>query len=596
MSIDKRLRTYRSFGPVAILAAALLSACGGSGMPGAGNGYGNPPPPPPPPPPTASAYSMSKLVSDGSVAAISKDSHLVNPWGIVMAPGAPVWVANNSSQTSTVYDGKGTIQTTVVAIPPGLNGAADPTGIVFNATSGFVIAKGAASAPAKFIFDGEGGTISGWSPQVDPQNTVVMYDDGAGGAVYKGLALAADAAGINRLYATDFHNGKVDVFDATFKKVNVSGGFVDSTLPASYAPFGIQTLVVQNQTLIFVTYAKQQPPDNHDNADGAGLGLVDVYDVNGTLKSHLIPVGGKLNGPWGIALAPTTFGSLSNKLLIGNFGDGVINAFDPVSGAFVGSIDDAMGQAIATPGLWGIAFGNGAQDQPASTLYFAAGIANEADGLYGRIDLGANPPDIVAPTTTITSPSANVTLSGTVSITATASDDVAVTSVKFFAGTTLIGTSTTAPYSVNWDTTTVANGTVSLTTQAQDAAGNIGTSPVVTVTVSNSSAAPVTLNQLQSSIFTPICSGCHTGTGSSLPGSMNLTAGHAFTSLVGVASVEQPTVLRVAPGNPDNSYLVRKLEGTAGISGQRMPFGGPYLDQATIDKVKSWITAGALDN
>jgi uncharacterized protein (TIGR03118 family) len=591
MLIDKRIRTCRLFRLSAIAAAALLSACGGSGGSG-GGGYVNPPPPPPPPP-TASSYSMSKLVSDGSVAAISTDSHLVNPWGIVMAPGAPVWVADNGSQTSTVYDGKGAVEATIVNIPPGLNGAADPTGIVFNGSSDFVITKGAASGPAKFIFDGEGGTISGWASQVDPQNAVVMYDDGAGGAVYKGLALATDATGANRLYATDFHNGKVDVFDATFKKVTVAGGFTDTTLPAGYAPFGIQALVVQNQTLLYVTYAKQQPPDNHDNADGAGLGLVDVYDTSGTLKSHLIPAGGKLDGPWGLALAPANFGTLSGMLLVGNFGDGIINAFDPVSGAFVGTIEDAMSQPIANPGLWGIAFGNGAQNQPTTTLYFAAGIASEADGLYGRIDLGANPPDILAPTAAITSPAANATVSGTVTITATASDDVGVTAVKFFAGATQIGSSAAAPYSASWDTTTVANGTVSLTVQATDAAGNVGTSPAVSVTVSNSTTPAVTLSELQSTIFTPICSACHTGTGSSLPGSMNLTAGHTFTSLVGVPSVEQPAVLRVKAGDPTNSYVIRKLEGTAGITGARMPFGGPYLDQATIDKVKAWITAGA---
>jgi uncharacterized protein (TIGR03118 family) len=599
MRIDKRIWTRRSCGLGAALVMALIGACGGSGGSGAsGGGYGMPPSTPPPtsPPPTGSAFSMSKLVSDGSVAAASTDTHLVNPWGIVMAPGAPVWVANNGSQTSSVYDGRGAKLTTLVSIPAGLNGAADPTGIVFNGGTDFVVSKGSASAPAKFIFDGEGGTVSAWAPSVDPQNAIVMYDDGAGGAVYKGLAVAADTAGVTRLYATDFHNGKVDVFDDTFKKVTLAGGFVDPTLPAGYAPFGIQALAVQGQTLIYVTYAKQQPPDNHDNADGAGLGLVDVYDTSGALKSHLIAAGGKLDGPWGMALAPANFGSFGGKLLVGNFGDGIINAFDPVTGAFAGSIEDSMGQAIATPGLWGIAFGNGAQNQPATTLYFAAGIANEADGLYGRIDAGATPPDIVAPTATITSPAANATVTGTVAVTATASDDVGVTEVKFFAGTTAIGTSATAPYSVNWNTTTVANGSVTLTAQAQDAAGNVGTSAGVKVTVSNAAPAQVTLTQLQTSIFTPICSVCHTGAGSSLPGSMNLTAGHAFASLVGVASVEQPSVLRVKPGDPANSYIIRKLEGAAGITGQRMPLGGPYLDQATIDQVQAWISAGAQNN
>src|SRR6516165_3649363 len=199
-----------------IAAAALLAACGGYG---GSSSYGSPPPttpaapPPPAPTPTPSAYSVSKLVSDGAVTAATTDANLVNPWGIVFAPGAPVWVANNRTQTSTLYDGTGLRQTLVVNIPAGLNGAADPTGIVANGTTDFVVTHAGAAAPAKFIFAGEGGTITAWAPAVDGHNAFVAFDDGPGGAVYKGLAIAADTSHATRLYATDFHNGKVDVFD-----------------------------------------------------------------------------------------------------------------------------------------------------------------------------------------------------------------------------------------------------------------------------------------------------------------------------------------------------------------------------------------------
>ena len=582
-----------------IAAAALLAACGGYG---GSNSYGSQSPPPttpaaPPPPaptPTPSAYSVSKLVSDGAVTAATTDANLVNPWGIVFAPGAPVWVANNRTQTSTLYDGTGLRQTLVVNIPAGLNGAADPTGIVANGTTDFVVTHAGAAAPAKFIFAGEGGTITAWAPAVDGHNAFVAFDDGPGGAVYKGLAIAADTSHATRLYATDFHNGKVDVFDNTFHKVTVAGGFSDTTLPAGFAPFGIQALTVHGQTLIYVSYAKQDA-GKHDNVDGAGLGLIDVYDTQGALQSHLVATGGKLNAPWGLALAPANFGTLSNMLLVGNFGDGTINAFDPSTGKPGGTLSDASGQPIVNSGLWGIAFGNGAHNQPTTTLFFAAGVGGGADGLYGRIDLGATAPDVTAPSVSITSPAANATVGGTVTISINATDNVGVSGARFFAGTAQIGLATKAPFSLEWDTTTVADGSVALTAQVTDAAGNVSTSAGVTVTVNN--AAPtVTLSQLQAAIFTPRCSGCHTGVGSSLPGVQNLTAGNTFAAIVGVTSIEQPALKKVAPGDPDHSYLVQKIEGAPTISGARMPFGGPFLTQAEINLVRAWIAQGALNN
>jgi uncharacterized protein (TIGR03118 family) len=551
------------------------------------------------------AFSTTSLVADlaGGGAAVT-DAKLVNPWGIAFGPTTFAWVANNHSETSTLYDGNGKAQPAagplVVSFAASGSGTTfDPTGVVYNASTDFMITSGATSGAARFIFVGEGGMIAGWAPGVDVTHAITTYTD-AGGAVYKGLAIANNGTG-NFLYATDFHNGKVDVFNATFTRQTPSAtsfAFADPTLPAGYAPFGIQALPTgtNGATQIYVSYAQQSPPSN-DNANGAGLGLVDVFDTNGNFVSHLIPTGGLLNAPWGLALAPADFGTLSNTLLVGNFGDGRINAYDPTTGTFVGTIADSGGTAFALPGLWGIAFGNDASNQPHNTLFFAAGTNNEANGAYGRIDVGATPPVLnQPPVVAVTAPTGSV--SGTVTVTATAQDSITIAKVEFFVGGVSLGVATTSPYSVQWDTTTLANGSVTLTATATDVDSNVGTSPGVTVTVSNGVAA-TTLSQIQASVFTPKCSGCHNGSnppGGALPGSQDLRAGSSFASLVSVASLEQSSLLRVKPGDPANSYLIQKLEGAATITGQRMPLGGPFLDQATIDQIKSWITSGAPNN
>jgi uncharacterized protein (TIGR03118 family) len=539
---------------------------------------------------------MSPLVSDGAVTAASTDASLKNPWGIVFAPGAPVWIANNGTQTSTLYDGTGRPQALIVNIPAGLNGNANPTGIVFNAsTTDFTVTNGTQTAAARFIFNGEGGTISGWAPAVNGTNAILAYDDGAGGAVYKGLAIASDN-GVNRLYATDFHNNKVDVFDKDYKKVTVAGGFTDTTLPAGYGPFGIQALQIGGVTRILVSYAQHQAGSDNELA-GAGLGLVNVFDLQGTLQSHLIAPGGRLNAPWGMTLAPANFGDLSNMLLVGNFGDGVIHGYNPDTGAFVATIADSNGQPIASSGLWGIAFGNGARNQPATTLYFAAGVGGETGGLYGRIDLGATAPDIVAPTVSLSAPAANATVSGTTAVTATATDNTGVASVEVFLGTTSLGKVTAAPFTVNWNTTQTPNGNVSLTAVALDAAGNSTTSAAVPVTVSNAPApAAATLTELQAKYFGPVCAGCHTGVGGALPGVMNLSSAAAsFAALVNVASIERPASMRVKASDSANSYLINKLTGVD-IVGGRMPLGGTPLTAEQIAEVRSWIDAGAQNN
>jgi uncharacterized protein (TIGR03118 family) len=557
----------------------------------------------------ATAFSLTRLVADtaGGTAG-NTDTNLVNPWGLSIPAGSfPAWVANNHQETSTLYDGNGKPQPHAAPLvvsfaASGTGTPFDPTGIVFNTSAtDFTVSSAGTSGVAKFLFDGEGGMIAGWSPAVDHTHAITMYTD-AGGAVYKGLAVAQNA-GKSFLYASDFHNGKVDVFNSAFVKQTTSATaftFADPGIPAGYAPFGIQAIAngAAGATQIYVSYAKQLAPDNHDNVDGAGLGFVDIYDTNGKLIKHLVATGA-LNAPWGFALAPSDFGTLSGALLVGNFGDGNINAYDPAAGTFIGTVMDSSGKAIATPGLWGIAFGNDANNQPHNTLFFAAGTNNEVNGSYGRIDVGATSPILNAPpVVTLTAPTG--TLKGTVALSATVKDSLSVAKVEFFAGTTSLGVAAAAPYTVSWNTTTVPDGSVSLKATATDADGNVGSSAVSMVTVANTAPATVTLTQLQTQIFTPICSVCHTGIGTTLPGVQNLTPGHTFANIVGVASMEQPGVLRIKPNDPTNSYLIQKIEGAAGITGARMPFGcpttQPCLDQATIDQVKAWVSQGALNN
>ena len=337
--------------------------------------------------PSTTGLTDSALVSDGVIAAAHTDSNLQNAWGMAFAPGGPLWIADNNSNKATVYDGTGTPQSLVVSIPAGTNGPANPTGQVYNGTADFVITTAAGSAPAQFIFAGEGGTVTGWAQTVSGATATVAYDDAAGGAVYKGLALLNDGTA-NHLYATDLHNAKIDAFDTSFRKVSVAGGFADPMIPSGFAPFGIQ--VLNNQ--LYVTYAKQDATA-HDETLGAGLGYVNVFDANGNLMKRFASAG-VLNAPWGIALAPAGFGSVGGDLLVGNFGDGIINSFDPASGNRLGSISLAGGKQLAIPGLWALVFGNGAANQPADTLFYTAGPNNQTNGVFGSIKVvtGSSPP------------------------------------------------------------------------------------------------------------------------------------------------------------------------------------------------------------
>jgi uncharacterized protein (TIGR03118 family) len=330
-----------------------------------------------------SAYEQKNLVSDEPGVAANTDPNLVNAWGIAFNPNALVWVANAGTRTSTLYDGAGKPATLVVKIPDG-----NPTGIVFNGSGDFVTGGN----PSRFIFATESGTLAAWapSPSLPPTTTAVTVRDNSTGAIYKGLALAANGAG-HFLYATDFHNNKIDVFDKGFTPVTLSGSFADPTLPPGFAPFGIQNL---NGDL-YVTYARQDA-DREDDVAGPGRGFVNVFDADGHLIRR-IASRGRLNAPWGLALAPASFGKFGNHLLVGNFGDGKINAYDVATGSpfkFRGQLQQANNRPIQIDGLWGLSFGNGILSQPTNALFFTAGPGDpvtgpETHGLYGRIDVVA---------------------------------------------------------------------------------------------------------------------------------------------------------------------------------------------------------------
>jgi uncharacterized protein (TIGR03118 family) len=320
-------------------------------------------------------YVANALVSDtAATQALNHDANLVNAWGLAFNPQGFSWVANAGTGTSTLYSGTGVPQSLVVTLNQG-----SPSGIVFNGTTSFAITENAKTGPAPFIFATLQGQISAWAPAVDGTHAFTIVDESTSGDVYTGLAISTGAT--NRLYAADFAHGDVSVFDGSFTEVTTAGGFVDPTLPAGYAPFGIQQIGGK----IYVAYA-QPDPVTHEKT-GAGLGLVDVFDLQGNLLTHLVPTGGALNAPWGLAMAPANFGKFSNMLLVGNFGDGKINAYDPATGAMAGTVSNNDGSAIVVPGLWALQFGNDLNNQPSNTLFYTAGPGNEQHGLYGRIDM-----------------------------------------------------------------------------------------------------------------------------------------------------------------------------------------------------------------
>ena len=320
------------------------------------------------------AFVQTNLVSNLPGMAAVTDTNLVNPWGISFSATSPFWIADNGPGLSTVYNSTGGVQSLVVTIPPpaGQSGPAAPSGTIANSVAGFL---GTSNATAHFLFSTEDGTISAWSGGTA---AVLKVDYSASYAVFKGLA--AGVSGTNDyLYATDFHNGQIDVFDTNYDLVTLPGSFTDTNLPAGYAPFGIQNINGQ----LFVSYALQDAA-KHDDVGGPGHGYIDLFDTAGNLIKSFAAQG-SLNSPWGMALAPAGFGPFAGDILIGNFGDGRINAFDPKSGEWLAALEDPSGNPFSVPGLWAIAFGNGHNGGSAQDLYFTAGIDAEANGLFGRL-------------------------------------------------------------------------------------------------------------------------------------------------------------------------------------------------------------------
>ncbi len=333
----------------------------------------------------SSSYAQTNLVSDGAVAAPHTDKKLINPWGVAFSPGGPFWISDNNSGFSTLYDNQGVPQSLIVTIPPpaGAPGPATPTGMVANATANFAVN----GSPAFFIFSTEDGTISAWTGGNNAVLEVNNPNFNSGtDPVYKGLALLTNGTG-NFLLATNFRNARIDVFDSTFKPTALAGNFTDPTLPAGFAPFGVHVL---NNNQVYVTYAMQDAP-KHDPVNAPGNGFVSLFDANGNFVRRVISQG-QLNSPWGTVIASANFGQFSNDLLIGNFGDGTINAFDPTMGNFLGTLKDSNGNALVNGSLWELVFDPTGQTGAKDTLYFSAGLVNEGDGLFGAIAVAQTQP------------------------------------------------------------------------------------------------------------------------------------------------------------------------------------------------------------
>jgi uncharacterized protein (TIGR03118 family) len=331
------------------------------------------------------SFKQTNLVSDTPGMASHTDPNLVNPWGVALIPGAPFWVSNNNSGTSTLYDRNGLPQGAfAVPRPAGSSNPSTPTGIVANVINGIVAGFKVQQLPSQFIFATEDGTISGWNGQ--GSSAILALDNSPTGAVYKGLALVENDSG-DFILATNFNSGQVESYSASFQPVALFGTpFTDPNLPAGYVPFGIH-IITNNQ--VIVTYA-QQDALKHDPIHAPGAGFVSLFDANGGFIRRVASQG-TLNAPWGAAIAPSTFGTFAGALLIGNFGDGTINAFNLSSGMFLGQLKDSTGAAIANPSLWELLFDPSGTTGDPNTLYITAGLANEMHGLFAAITPNATP-------------------------------------------------------------------------------------------------------------------------------------------------------------------------------------------------------------
>ncbi|MGD1071153.1 MAG: TIGR03118 family protein [Bryobacteraceae bacterium] len=335
---------------------------------------------------SANAYLQTILVSNVANGSATVDPNLVDPWGVSFSSSSPFWVSDHLSGKSTLYNGAGAVNSTVVTIPPGAASAAGalgrPTGQVKPATTtpaSFVLPSN--SKAASFIFATDDGTISAWNGGAA---AIVQVDNSALKAVYKGLAIGTSAGGPT-LFAANFRSGKIEAYNSSWAPTILAGTFTDPAVPAGFGPFNIWNL---NNNL-YVTWAKQDANQYLDVA-GAGNGYVSVFDQNGNLLTHLIS-GGTLNSPWGIAIAPPVWGAFGGDVLVGNFGDGKINAFNPTTGAWIGALEDMNGNVISISGLWALVFGNGGSGGDVKTLYFTAGVPDGSSAARGELGSLAPP-------------------------------------------------------------------------------------------------------------------------------------------------------------------------------------------------------------
>jgi len=334
-------------------------------------------------PALAQHYKQTNLVSDQSGVAAIQDMNLVNPWGLSRATGSPWWASDNGTGLATLYLGTGTPASLVVTIPtgdPNASSTGSPTGTVFNGSTGFALAPG---KPALFMFVTEDGTISGWNPGVKP-TTAVIEANTKSASVFKGAALATvdfpNGDSATYLYVADFRKGRIQVYDSSFHHVTLMEEmFRDTRVPHGFAPFNVQNIGGD----LYVTFAKQDD-QKHDPVEGAGLGYVNVYSPLGMFERRL-QHGWWLNAPWGVAMAPGDFGIYSHDLLVGNFGSGMIDVFDPATGEFKGMLKDASNHPITIDGLWALSFGSGSTSGSATAMYFSAGPDGEQHGLFGTI-------------------------------------------------------------------------------------------------------------------------------------------------------------------------------------------------------------------
>jgi uncharacterized protein (TIGR03118 family) len=332
----------------------------------------------------SSFYVQTNLVSDNGVPGTRTDPNLVNAWGLAPNGNGPWWVAANGTSVSLAFDGTGAQAAANVSIPPPAGQTdSNPTGVVANSSSGFMISSGGNSAPASYVFVTETGTVSGWNFDVDPTHAIREVDNSPAGAVYKGAAIGRIRKS-NFLYAADFHNNRIDVFDSAFHPVSFKHSpFTDTHLRAGYAPFNVANIGGN----LFVSYAKQDA-DAHDDVGGPRHGFVDIFNTSGVLLKRFTSFG-TLDSPWAMVQAPSNFGIFSDDILIGNFGNGLISAFNG-RGRFVGFVTGGDGNPISIDGLWGLAFGNGATAGPTNSLFFAAGPAGESHGLFGSLTIGVS--------------------------------------------------------------------------------------------------------------------------------------------------------------------------------------------------------------